>query len=350
MILPGLLYFVVSRKASVLTSVSVAASVPLADAAWRLVRRRPVNTVALLFAAGAAVSVVLALWSGSPVFVLAKGAVVSSLLGCAFAVSAFVGRPLTRTLAVWLGAEEPAAVLSIGGIADLSLVGAGDVIAGDTGPGNALLDAAVHAATGAPCDMGGALARQGSVDAEALAVLLAGEPLYARPFPRSTGREHFDGDYARRLLGEAAFAALALPDLLATLVELTAVTIARSIAPLGARRVVASGGGIRNPLLRERLAARLAPIRLLDADALGIPADAKEALLVALLGYLGGHGLPGTLPLADGTAHTGASAPVVLGALSPPHAAHTLPRTPQDAVPVHRLRVVHRTSLELTGP
>lgn len=266
------------------------------------------------------------------------------------------GAPLAPLLdQLLLGHEEPTAVLNIGGIANLTLVGAGgksggDVIAGDTGPGNALLDAAVHAATGEAADHDAALARQGSVSAEVLAALLENEPFYARPFPRSTGREHFDGDYVRRLLGDSGLDALALPDLLATLVELTAVTIARSIAPLGARRVVASGGGIRNPLLRERLSARLAPIPLLDADALGIPADGKEALLVALLGYHSAHGLPGTLALADGTAHTGARAPVVLGSLTPPHAARTLPHTPQDAVPVHRLRVVHRTSLELTGP
>ncbi|WP_232820165.1 anhydro-N-acetylmuramic acid kinase [Brachybacterium sp. YJGR34] len=245
------------------------------------------------------------------------------------------GAPLAPILDQLLLGDRghPTAVLNIGGITNVTLVGAGDVIAGDLGPGNALLDAAVHAATGASCDVDAELARSGAVDVAALEVLL-GDPFYARPLPRSTGREHFDTAYLRRMLGEDALAALALPDLLATLVELTAVSIARGLAPLGAAEVIVSGGGIRNPLLRERLAARLAPVPLRDADALGIPADGKEALLMALLGWLSAHGLPGTLERGDGTAHTGAHRPVVLGSLTPPHALRELPVDPR---PVRRL-------------
>jgi anhydro-N-acetylmuramic acid kinase len=251
------------------------------------------------------------------------------------------GAPLVPLLdQLLLGHAEPTAVLNIGGIANLTLVGGAEILAGDTGPGNALLDAAVHAATGEAADHDAALARQGSVDAAALAALLEGEPFYFRALPRSTGREHFDAEYVRRLLGEEALAALTLPDLLATLVELTAVSIARAIAPLGARRVVASGGGIRNPLLRERLAAHLAPLPLLDADDLGIPADGKEALLIALLGHHSAHGLPGTLALPDGTAHTGARTPVVLGSLTPPHAAPAAGATAADRGPVTRLSLL----------
>ena len=251
------------------------------------------------------------------------------------------GAPLAPLLdQLLLGHEEPTAALNIGGIANLTLVGGEELVAGDTGPGNALLDAAVHAATGAPADHDAALARQGAVDPAALARLLDAEPFYSRPLPRSTGREHFDAGYVRRVLGDEALAALPLPDLLATLVELTAVTIARAVAPLGARRVVASGGGIRNPLLRARLGAHLDPLPLLDADQLDIPADGKEALLIALLGHHGAHGLPGTLALPDGTAHTGARAPVVLGSLTPPHRSPTAHAVPADALPVRRLRLV----------
>lgn len=249
--------------------------------------------------------------------------------------------PILDQLLLGSRAGEVTAVLNIGGISNLSLVGTEQLIAGDLGPGNALLDAAVHAATGQSADHDAALARTGTVDPAALQALLT-EPFYARPLPRSTGREHFDGTYVQRMLGAEALAALPLPDLLATLVELTAVTIADGIAGLGATRVVASGGGIRNPLLRQRLAARLHPLPLLDADELGIPADGKEALLIALLGYLGAHGLPGTLTLPDGTAHTGARRPVVLGTLTPPHGLRGLDATAADLLPVGRL--------ELLGP
>ncbi|WP_394217148.1 anhydro-N-acetylmuramic acid kinase [Brachybacterium vulturis] len=247
--------------------------------------------------------------------------------------------PILDQLLLGGDAGEATAVLNIGGISNLALVGTEQLIAGDLGPGNALLDAAVHAATGQDADHDAALARTGTVDAAALATLLS-EPFYARPLPRSTGREHFDSGYVQRMLGAEALAALPLPDLLATLVELTAVTIADGIAGLGATRVVVSGGGIRNPLLRERLAARLAPLPLLDADDLGIPADGKEALLIALLGYLGAHGLPGTLERADGTAHTGARTPVVLGSLTPPHALRGLLREPVDTHTVEHFEIV----------
>ncbi|WP_193106524.1 anhydro-N-acetylmuramic acid kinase [Brachybacterium sp. FME24] len=254
------------------------------------------------------------------------------------------GAPLVPILdQLLLGADphQRTAVLNIGGISNVSLVGggSGEVIAGDLGPGNALLDAAVHAATGQSADLDGARARTGTVDVGALTTLLE-DPFYALPLPRSTGREHFDGQYVRRLLGAEAHAALALPDLLATLTELTAVTISRAIAAVEATRVVASGGGIRNPLLRERLAAHLAPVPLLDADELGIPADGKEALLIALIGYLGAHGLPGTLTRADGSSHTGARAPVVLGSLTPPHGARHLSSAPADGMPVGRLEIM----------
>jgi len=107
MVAPGLLYFAVSRKASVLVALAVASSVPLLDAIARLVRGKAPNAVSVLFVLGAAVSVGMAFWSGSSMFILAKGAVVSGVLGIGFAVSAVLRRPLTRTLAIRLSASHP---------------------------------------------------------------------------------------------------------------------------------------------------------------------------------------------------------------------------------------------------
>jgi anhydro-N-acetylmuramic acid kinase len=251
------------------------------------------------------------------------------------------GAPLVSVLdALWLGSADGAdgdtghrrtAALNIGGIANVTVVGRADepVLAWDTGPGNCLVDAAVQRLAGLPYDRDGALAAAGTVDADALAVLL-GDPYYALPVPRSTGRELFDAGYvAARLAAAGATRGRALdgPDLVATLTELTAATIARSLArdagpgaPVG--RVVVSGGGAHNPVLLGRLRAHLAAevpgAELVTADALGLPGDAKEAYLFALLGYLGVHGLPGTAPGGDGARATGARRPVVLGSLTPP--------------------------------
>lgn len=228
------------------------------------------------------------------------------------------GAPLVPLLdhLLWGADAIPTAVLNIGGISNVTLVGAGEVIAGDLGPGNALLDAAMFAATGRVADTDAGIARTGMVDVTVLETLLA-DPFYARPLPRSTGREYFDSSYVVRRIGRQTFDRLTLPDLLATLVELSALTIARGIRDMGAHRVIASGGGIRNPLLWDRLVVHAAPLPVMSADDLGVPADGKEALLMAVLGYFGAHGIPGTLDRGDGTAHTGAKHPVVLGSLTP---------------------------------
>jgi hypothetical protein len=107
LVLPGVLYFAVARHTSVLVALAVASSVPLLDALVRLAMRRAPNAMSLLFLMGAGISVGLAFWSGSSMFILAKGAVVSGALGIGFGLSALVRRPLTRTLAIRLSTSHP---------------------------------------------------------------------------------------------------------------------------------------------------------------------------------------------------------------------------------------------------
>jgi hypothetical protein len=107
LVLPGLIYFVVSRHTSVLVALAVASCVPLLDALVRLFLGKAPNAMSLLFLVGAGISVGLAFWSGSTMFILAKGAVVSAALGVGFALSAIIKRPLTRTLAIRLSTSHP---------------------------------------------------------------------------------------------------------------------------------------------------------------------------------------------------------------------------------------------------
>lgn len=245
------------------------------------------------------------------------------------------GAPLVPILDQLVLGDRPTAVVNIGGIANVSLVGAGEVIAGDIGPGNALIDAAVLNGTSGEqaCDLDGALARAGSIDQELLAALLA-DPFYAAPMPRSTGREQFDAAYVDRLAAARGLALPGLPDLAATLTELTATTIARAVLDLAPERVVLTGGGIHNPALRKRLEDLLAGPVIMDAESAGLPADAKEAVLMALIGWLSAEQVPAVLPRADGTAITGASGPAVLGSLTPPGA---LPAAQHPGRPLRRL-------------
>jgi anhydro-N-acetylmuramic acid kinase len=159
------------------------------------------------------------------------------------------------------------------------------------------------------CDLDGQLALAGRVREDLLSRLLA-DPYYALPPPKSTGRETYDTEYVARQL--EGLPEVSGRDLLATLTELTARTVAQACRRHGVREVVASGGGVRNPALVAALRRALDPATLIMAEARGLPADGKEAYLFALLGFLSWHGLPGAVPGA-----TGARGARILGRVSP---------------------------------
>ena len=239
------------------------------------------------------------------------------------------GAPLASTLDELLlaGSAETAGALNLGGIANITVVAA-DVptIAFDIGPANALIDAAVSAATGGAeaFDADGAHARRGRVHAELLERLLA-EPYYRQPPPKSTGKELFHGAYLDRHV--AASGAVDADDVVATVTALTAITVADVCRQFGVGRLVVSGGGVENPALMERLGVELPGIAITRIDEYGIPSAAKEAYLFALIGFLTLHHLPGNVASA-----TGATGPAVLGCLLPGR--HGFPAiTPRSSPP-----------------
>ncbi len=224
------------------------------------------------------------------------------------------------------------AALNIGGIANITVVTpGGTALAFDTGPGNALLDAAARMISGGVWhqDVDGDLAAQGRVEPALLDALLA-DPYYALTPPKSTGKEHFHTDLLTAALAEVGH--VAGDDLLATLVELTAATVADACRAHGVTAVVASGGGTRNPTLMAALRRRLAPATLVTSDELGLPSGAKEAYLTALLGFLTWSGSP-----ADTRSTTGARGPRLLGSITPGSGPLRLPAPATAAVT--RLRV-----------
>lgn len=236
------------------------------------------------------------------------------------------GAPLVSLVDVlWLrGRPGVPLALNLGGIANLTaLPAAGDPVAFDTGPGNALLDAAVQDLTGGRLayDTGGALAARGTVY-EPLLRRLLDEPYYRLPAPKTTGKELFHLPYVRAALEDFGRAGAQLPavDVIATLTLLTARTVADAVRPLGASEVIASGGGTRNPALMRMLRRELGGTPLRTSDELGLPSAAKEAYAFAVLGFLTLHGLPGSVP-----ACTGARAARVLGSITPGRRALRLP-------------------------
>ncbi|MEU4473903.1 anhydro-N-acetylmuramic acid kinase [Micromonospora sp. NPDC023888] len=204
------------------------------------------------------------------------------------------------------------AALNLGGIANITVVAPdADPLAFDTGPANALLDAAVRHFSGGTeeYDRDGRGAAAGQVNPVLLRRLLD-EPYYRLPGPKSTGKELFHRPY---LLAALADAPTPEPqDVLATLTRLTAVTVADACRDHGVTQLVVSGGGAHNPTLMRMIADELPGVLLSSSDDLGVASDAKEALAFALLGYLTVHGLPGTLPSGTGARHAS-----VLGSITP---------------------------------
>jgi len=203
-------------------------------------------------------------------------------------------------------------VVNIGGIANVTLLpadGDGPVSGFDTGPGNGLMDLWIQRHRQQAYDADGAWAASGEADPGLLACFLE-DDYFARQGPKSTGREHFNGDWLDERLSRVGDD-IAPAVVQATLCELTAVTIARAV-PGGCDEVIVCGGGACNGRLMQRLAARLGPIPLHTSDQRGLPATWVEAVAFAWLARETLAGRPGNVP-----AVTGASGPVVLGAIYP---------------------------------
>lgn len=234
------------------------------------------------------------------------------------------GAPLVPLVDWWMfrSADEGRVLLNVGGMANLTFLprdgGLEQVVAFDTGPGNAVVDALVQRVTsGAESfDRDGVRASRGQVREALLEELLA-DPFFDLVPPRSTGREQFGAAYAAKLAELAAAMGLGDDDLVATATELSAAAVERGISrfvrPHGpVQSVYVSGGGAHNPALMAALERRLAPARVRPLSDLGVQPAAKEALAFALLAHRTLSGLPGNVVGA-----TGASHPVVLGTITP---------------------------------
>jgi len=224
------------------------------------------------------------------------------------------GAPLVPAFhrAVFGRAGQASAVLNLGGIANLTLLGDDGSVRGfDCGPANALLDHWVNRQRGEPFDAGGGWAASGRVDARLLADLQA-EPYFALPPPKSTGRDLFDAEWLQRHVGP--FRALAAEDVQATLAELTAWACARDLRHHlpDAAELLVCGGGALNAHLMARLSAHLPGVHVCTTAARGLPPDQVEACAFAWLARAFVMRQPGAIP-----AVTGAHAARVLGALYP---------------------------------
>jgi anhydro-N-acetylmuramic acid kinase len=225
------------------------------------------------------------------------------------------GAPIVALMDTMLLADLPGrpAALNLGGIANMTVLRSdvGTPIAYDTGPANALIDAAaIRASSGRlRYDADGVLGATGTVH-PALLVRLLAEPYYTLAAPKTTGKELFHAEYLDKMLDE--YPTVSDVDVVATVTALTAETVAAEVRRHSVDTLVASGGGCANPTLMAMLADRLPGVRLTTTAEFGAPTDAKEAIAFALVGWLTAYGLPGNAPSC-----TGAAGGRILGAIVP---------------------------------
>jgi anhydro-N-acetylmuramic acid kinase len=204
------------------------------------------------------------------------------------------GAPLAPLFHAALAAPlaKPIAVLNVGGVANVTWIGEGsEILAFDTGPGNALIDDWVRRHTGAAADLDGALARAGDISAADVDRFLT-LPFFHRAPPKSLDRDDFLAVMP---------AGLSLEDGAATLTEMTAAAVAAAMRhfPAPAREWLVTGGGRHNPGLMKALRRRLeATVR--PAEAVGWHGDALEAQAFAYLAVRSALELPLSLPSTTG--------------------------------------------------
>ena len=229
------------------------------------------------------------------------------------------GAPLVPPFhrAVFGHPSQARAVLNIGGISNITLLPEAQtpanapLIGFDCGPGNALIDAWCQLHTGAAFDDRGRWGATGAVHAGLLAAL-QDDAFFAKPPPKSTGRDLFNMPWLRQRL--QGFEALAAQDVQATLTELTAWACVRAVqwAPQACDMLVVCGGGAHNEALLQRLQTALGATPVCSSAALGVAPTDVEALAFAWLAQQ--TVLRKTASLASVTGAQGAR---ILGAVYP---------------------------------
>lgn len=221
------------------------------------------------------------------------------------------GAPLVPAFhrAIFHSSEKDRVIVNIGGMANITWLPAqGPVLGFDTGPGNVLMDTWTAEHLGKSYDQDGAWAASGQVCATLLAELLT-EPYFRMPAPKSTGRESFNRFWLEGYLRKLT-TTLAPTDIQATLLELTAITIANSTNNLSQapKEIFVCGGGAYNTTLMQRLAQLMLQDSVASTAALGVDPQWIESMAFAWLAQQTINHQPGNLCEV-----TGAKREVILG-------------------------------------
>ena len=215
---------------------------------------------------------------------------------------------------ILFGKSKNVCVQNIGGISNVTVISKNcDTFAFDNGVGNMLSDYFSLKFFDKPYDKDGNFAKQGTVDEKVLKILLQ-DDYYSQKPPKSTGREHFNDEYAEKMI--SLFEEKNPCSIIRTSVELTAKTIFDSYCNFvfpktSVDEVIIGGGGAFNPVLMQTLQKYFDDIPVKTHEDYGIQSKFKECLAFAVLGLNTFLRRTNNLPCC-----TGASKKVVMGKIS----------------------------------
>ena len=186
------------------------------------------------------------------------------------------GAPLVPEFHQKLFAKKntPLMVLNIGGISNFTyLDGKHTFLGSDCGPGNALMDIYCQSFLNCPFDRKGELAKKGEIHLPSLHQMLS-HPFFKKQHPKSTGKEIFNIRFIPKQLLKRSSC-----DILATLTELTAICIVKSLCSQKKfpHQVIVCGGGLKNTFLINTI-ERYINMSLISSNEYGFHPQAIEAM------------------------------------------------------------------------
>lgn len=219
------------------------------------------------------------------------------------------GAPLDVTYynAITSQYARPLAVVDISGISSIAWIGSyGEMVAFNSGPGNAAIDEWVMMHAGMHMDYNGKLAITGHVNEQIVSAMMKHKYFGKYP-PKSTHREAFR-EKLEHLEG------MSLEDGAATATAFVAESIAYSLllyVPDIPKRIMVCGGGAKNPTLMRFLRQRLPNIEVCTAEDWECDSTAIGVQVIAYLAVRRLHFLPISFPTT-----TGVFEPMVGGKIS----------------------------------
>ncbi|HOK15549.1 MAG TPA: anhydro-N-acetylmuramic acid kinase AnmK [Defluviitoga tunisiensis] len=196
-----------------------------------------------------------------------------------------------------------------------------DIQGTDTGPGNMLIDGVIQILTNGEktFDKDGEMAIKGTVSTELLNELKK-HPFISKKAPKTTGREAFGLNYARKIVNIGKELHLSNEDIIATVTNFTAFTIVDAYQRFIRNKIdqiIISGGGSYNPTLIMMIKSYVKMLLgenvvVMTLEQLGYSSDAKEAVAFAILAYQTFKRRCNNVPQI-----TGAKYSVILGDITP---------------------------------